>query len=138
MLDHLNMLLPGGAVLAAGTKAAKKLPKKSKKDRKISRIARQTKVDSTENVSSKMKATARNATPPADKKDSSYTKGLRDREMEIKKGIPSQEDMDKSIKFEENDIPRPKRKPPVPAEVVKKAKGGKVSSGYKCSHNRLY
>ena len=140
MLDHLNMLLPGGAALAAGTKAAKKLPKKSKKDRKIPRIARQTKVDSTENVSSKMKATARDATPPADKKDSSYTKGLRDREMEIKKGIPSQEDMNKSIKFEEkgNDIPRPKRKPPVPAKVVKKAKGGKVSSGYKCSHNSLY
>ena len=140
MLDNLNMLLPAGAVTTAAKKAAKKLSKKSKKDRKIPRIFRQTKADSTENVSSKMKATASDATPPADKKDSSYTKGLRDREMEIKKGIPSQEDMDKSIKFEEKgkDIPRPKRKPPVPAKVVKKAKGGKVSSGYKCSHNRLY
>ena len=66
MLDDLNMLLPGGAAIAAGTKAAKKLPKKSKKDRKIPRIARQTKVDSTENISSKMKATARDATPPVD------------------------------------------------------------------------
>ena len=76
----------------------------------------------------------------SDKKPADYTKGLRDREMEIKMGIPSQEDMDKLIKFEEkgNDIPRPKRKPPVPAKAVKKAKGGKVSSGYKCSHNSLY
>ena len=76
----------------------------------------------------------------SDKKPADYTKGLRDRKREIEEGIPSQKDMDKSIKFEEKgkNIPRPKRKPPVPAKVVKKAKGGKVSSGYKCSHNRLY
>ena len=76
----------------------------------------------------------------SDKKPADYTKGLRNREMEIKEGIPSQGDMNKLIKFEEKgkDIPRPKRKPPVPAKAVKKAKGGKVSSGYKCSHNRLY
>ena len=37
----------------------------------------------------------------SDKKPEDYTKGLRDREMEIKMGIPSQEDMDKLIKFEE-------------------------------------
>tara|TARA_R110000782_G_scaffold220487_1_gene307710 strand:- start:956 stop:1195 length:240 start_codon:yes stop_codon:yes gene_type:complete len=77
----------------------------------------------------------------SNKKDSSYTKGLRDREMEIKMGIPSQKDMDALIKFKEKSeksVPKPKRKPPVPAKVVKKAKGGKVSSGYKCSHNRLY
>jgi hypothetical protein len=66
MLDDLNMLLPSGAGIAAAKKIAKKLPKKSKKDQKIPRIARQTKVDSTENISSKMKATARNATPPVD------------------------------------------------------------------------
>jgi hypothetical protein len=67
MKDALNMLLPGGTAIAAGTKAAKKLPKKSKKDRKIPSIARQTEVDSTENISSKMKATAGDATPPVDK-----------------------------------------------------------------------
>ena len=77
----------------------------------------------------------------SDKKPADYTKGLPDREMEIKKGIPSQKDMDALIKFEEKSeksVPKPKRKPPVPAKVVKKAKGGKVSSKYKCSHNRLY
>ena len=31
-----------------------------------------------------------------------------------------------------------KRKPPSTSKAVKKAKGGKVSSGYKCSHNSLY
>ena len=67
MLDDLNMLLPASAATAAAKKAAKKLPKKSKEDQKIPRIVRQTKADSTENVSSKMKATARDATPPADK-----------------------------------------------------------------------
>ena len=30
------------------------------------------------------------------------------------------------------------RKPTNTSKAVKKAKGGKVSSGYKCSHNRLY
>ncbi len=91
MLDDLNMLLPSGAGIAAAKKIAKKLPKKSKKDQKIPRTIRQTKADSTENVSSKMKATARDATPPVDK---GYKKKMK--------------------------------------------KGGKVSSGYKCSHNRLY
>jgi hypothetical protein len=54
-------------------------------------------------------------------------------------------DINEVINFEEkgNDIPRPKRKPPVPAKAVKKAKGGKVSSSsssskYNCSNNRLY
>jgi len=76
----------------------------------------------------------------SNKKDSSYTESPPNRKMEIEKGVPSQKDMDTLIKFEEDgkDIPRPKRKPPVPAKAVKKAKGGKVSSGYKCSHNRLY
>lgn len=70
----------------------------------------------------------------SNKKDSSYTKGLRDREMEIKMGIPSQEDMDAKIKFEEKgkkSVPKPKRKPKT------MAKGGKVGK-YNCSHNRLY
>jgi hypothetical protein len=76
----------------------------------------------------------------SDKKPADYTKGFRDRKREIKEGIPSQEDINSVIAFEEkgNDIPRPKRKPPVPAKAVKKSKGGKVSSGYKCSHNSLY
>ena len=68
------------------------------------------------------------------KKDSSYTKGLRNREMEIKMGIPSQEDMDAVIEFEERGkkpVPKPKPKP------KKMAKGGKVGK-YNCSHNRLY
>ena len=68
------------------------------------------------------------------KKDSSYTKGLRNREMEIKMGIPSQEGMDALIEFEEKGkkpVPKPKRKP------KKMAKGGKVGK-YTCSHNRLY
>ena len=68
------------------------------------------------------------------KKDSSYTKGLRNREMEIKMGSPSQEDMDALIKFEEKGkkpVPKPKRKPKA------MAKGGKVGK-YNCSHNRLY
>jgi len=30
------------------------------------------------------------------------------------------------------------RKSKSTSKAVKKAKGGKVSSGYKCSHNRLY
>ena len=68
------------------------------------------------------------------KKDSSYTKGLRNREMEIKMAIPSQGNMDDLIKFEEKGkkpVPKPKRKP------KKMAKGGKVGK-YTCSHNRLY
>jgi len=65
---EMNPLLPSQAATSAAKKAAKKLPKKSKKDREIPSIARQTKVDSTENISSKMKATARSATPPADEK----------------------------------------------------------------------
>ena len=68
------------------------------------------------------------------KKDSSYTKGLPNREMEIKMGIPSQEGMDALIEFEEKGkkpVPKPKRKP------KKMAKGGKVGK-YTCSHNRLY
>ena len=68
------------------------------------------------------------------KKDSSYTKGLRNREMEIKMGIPSQENMDALIEFEEKGkkpVPKPKRKP------KEMAKGGKVGK-YNCSHNRLY
>ena len=68
------------------------------------------------------------------KKDSSYTKGLPDREMEIIMGIPSQKGMDALIEFEEKGkkpVPKPKRKP------KKMAKGGKVGK-YTCSHNRLY
>jgi hypothetical protein len=68
------------------------------------------------------------------KKDSSYTKGLPDREMEIIMGIPSQKGMDALIEFEEKGkkpVPKPKRKP------KKMAKGGKVGK-YICSHNRLY
>jgi hypothetical protein len=68
------------------------------------------------------------------KKDSSYTEGLPDREMKIKMGIPSQKSMDALIKFEEKGkkpVPKPKRKP------KKMAKGGKVGK-YTCSHNRLY
>ena len=68
------------------------------------------------------------------KKDSSYTKGLPDRKMKIKMGIPSQKSMDDLIKFEEEGkkpVPKPKRKP------KKMAKGGKVGK-YTCSHNRLY
>ena len=84
MLDDLNMLLPIGGI-AEAKKIAEKLPKKSKKDpkdQKIPRIARQTKVDSTENISSKMKATARDATPPADeeyvnKKAGGYMKKMK-------------------------------------------------------------
>lgn len=71
----------------------------------------------------------------SNKKDSSYTKGLRDREMEIKMSIPSQEDMDAVIEFEEKGkkpVPKPKGRKP-----KKMAKGGKVGK-YKCSHNRLY
>ena len=70
----------------------------------------------------------------ADKKPADYSKGLRDREMEIKMGSPSQEDMDALIKFEEKGkkpVPKPKRKPKA------MAKGGKVGK-YNCSHNRLY
>jgi hypothetical protein len=82
MLDDLNMLLTGGAGIAGAKKIAEKLPKKSKKDQKIHRMARQTKVDSTENISSKMKATARDATPPADeeyvnKKAGGYMKKMK-------------------------------------------------------------
>jgi hypothetical protein len=68
------------------------------------------------------------------KKDSSYTEGPRNREMEIIMGIPSQGNMDDLIKFEEKGkkpVPKPKRKP------KKMAKGGKVGK-YTCSHNRLY
>ena len=70
----------------------------------------------------------------SDKKPADYTKGLRDRKREIEEGIPSQEDMDKLIKFEEKGkktVPKTKRKP------KKMAKGGKVGK-YTCSHNRLY
>jgi len=68
------------------------------------------------------------------KKDSSYTEDLHNREREIKRGIPSQKDMDALIEFEEKGkkpVPKPKRKP------KKMAKGGKVGK-YNCSHNRLY
>ena len=73
------------------------------------------------------------------KKDSSYTKGLPNREMEIKMGIPSQKDMDARIKFREDgkkSVPKPKRKPKPPTNKKMK-KGGKVRM-YSCSHNRLY
>jgi hypothetical protein len=33
----------------------------------------------------------------SDKKPADYTKGLRDREMEIKEGIPSQKDMEMKL-----------------------------------------
>jgi len=82
----------------------------------------------------------------SNKKDSSYTKGLPDREMEIKMGIPSQEDMDALIEFEERGkkpVPKPKRKPKPPMKkkaggYMKKMKSGGKTSKYNCSHNRLY
>ena len=68
MMDTSSRIFtPTGPALAAATEIAKETPKKPKKDQKIHRMARRTKVDSTENISSKMKATARDATPPADK-----------------------------------------------------------------------
>jgi len=66
-IDDFGLLFPGGAAISAGKKIIKKEPKKPKDKRKGSPITRQTRVDSTENVSSQMKATARSATPPADK-----------------------------------------------------------------------
>lgn len=60
-----NAMLPGGAATSSAKKLIKK--KKPKNKREVPSIIRQTKVDSTENVSSKMKSTARSATPPADK-----------------------------------------------------------------------
>ena len=65
----------------------------------------------------------------SNKKDSSYTKGLRNREMEIKMGIPSQKDINALINFEENSeksVPKPKRKPKPP---MKKKAGGKIGRG---------
>ena len=82
----------------------------------------------------------------ADKKPADYSKGLRNREMEIKMGIPSQEDMDAKIKFEEKGkkpVPKPKRKPKPPMKkkaggYIKKMKKGGKTGKYSCSHNRLY
>ena len=54
--------------ISAAKKKVKEIPKKPKNKRKRSPITRQTRIDSTENVSSQMKATARSATPPADEK----------------------------------------------------------------------
>ena len=65
---EMNPLLPGQAATSAAKKVLKKVPKKPKKDRKLPSIIRQEKIDSRENVSSKMKSTARSATPPADEK----------------------------------------------------------------------
>jgi hypothetical protein len=65
----------------------------------------------------------------SNKKDSSYTESLPDREMKIKMGIPSQKDMDALIKFEEKSeksVPKPKRKPKPP---MKKKAGGKIGRG---------
>ena len=82
----------------------------------------------------------------SNKKDSSYTESPPNRKMEIEMGIPSQEDMDALIKFEEKgekSIPKPKRKPKPPMKkkaggyMKKMAKGGKTGK-YNCSHNRLY
>jgi hypothetical protein len=67
----------------------------------------------------------------SNKKDSSYTKGLPDREIKIKMGIPSQKDMDALIEFEEKGkkpVPKPKRKPKPPTNKKMK-KGGKVGRG---------
>jgi|DEB0MinimDraft_10_1074344.scaffolds.fasta_scaffold108327_2 gentisate 1,2-dioxygenase len=65
---EMNPLLPSQAATSAAKKVVKKLPKKSKNRKESSPITRQTRIDSTENVSSQMKATARSATPPADEK----------------------------------------------------------------------
>ena len=97
MLDDLNMFLPIGGI-AAGKKIAEKLPKKDPKDQKIPRIARQTKVDSTENISSKLKNTVRDiqGTPAeiaADKKRAEAAKA--------------------------KNVPKPKRKPKVPTSTEK-------------------
>ena len=64
---EMNPLLPSQAATSAAKKVLKKVPKKPLKDRKLPSIVRQEKIDSRENVSSKMKSTARSATPPADK-----------------------------------------------------------------------
>ena len=42
------------------------------------------------------------------------------------------EELSAKEQSKKKDTPKPKRKPKA------MAKGGKVSSGYKCSHNRLY
>ena len=67
-IDDFGYLLPSQAATSAAKKVVKKETKKPKNERKGSPITRQTRVDSTENVSSQMKATARSATPPADEK----------------------------------------------------------------------
>ena len=86
MMDTSSRIFtPTGPALAAATEIAKetpKKPKKPKKDQELRSIVRQTKVDSTENISSKMKATARDATPPADeeyvnKKAGGYMKKMK-------------------------------------------------------------
>ena len=66
--DDFGYLLPSQAATSAAKKIIRKETKKPKNKIKGSPITRQTRIDSTENVSSKMKATARDATPPADEK----------------------------------------------------------------------
>jgi len=123
MMDASSRIFtPTGAALAAATKIAKetpKKPKKPKKDQELRSIVRQTKADSTENVSSKMKNTVRDiqGTPAeiaADKKRAEATKAS----AEVSKPKPntkaSSEDSTENIE----EFLR-----------IKKSKGGKVSMG---------
>lgn len=59
-------------------------------------------------------------------KGGKISKGMMEDYTSVPKELSAKEQSKKK------DTPKPKRKPKA------MAKGGKVSSGYKCSHNRLY